>query len=83
MKKSENWSWSIQFIMHKKNNRYHEGIKQIPYVLRYGQPCRVGLSKMNLPPGLLSQLESEEDLEAVRGSHGTDINNSNTSGSSS
>jgi hypothetical protein len=32
---STNWSWGIQFIAHKKNNRYHEGIKQIPYVLRY------------------------------------------------
>jgi hypothetical protein len=52
--KSENWSWGIQFIAHKKNNRYHEGIKQIPYVLRYGQPCRVGLSRMNLPPALLN-----------------------------
>jgi hypothetical protein len=34
--KSQNWSWGIQFIAHKKNNRYHEGIKHIPYVLRYG-----------------------------------------------
>ncbi len=31
-----NWAWVIQFIAYKKNNRYHEGIKQIPYVLRYG-----------------------------------------------
>ncbi len=62
---SENWSWGIQFIAHNKYNCYHEGIKQILYVLRYGQPCRVGLSRMNLPPGLLSQLETEEDLDAV------------------
>jgi hypothetical protein len=62
---STKWSWGIHFIVHTKNNRYHEGIKQIPYVLRYGQPCRVGLSRMNLPAGLLSQLQSEEDLEAA------------------
>jgi hypothetical protein len=63
---STKWSWGIHFIAHtKKNNQYHEGIKQIPYVLRYGQPCRVGLSRMNLPAGLLSQLQSEEDLEAA------------------
>ncbi len=48
-----NWAWGIQFIANKKNNIYHEGIKQIPYVLRYRQPCRVGLSLMNLPPLLL------------------------------
>ncbi len=62
---SKNWSWGIKFIAHKKNNRYHEGIKQIPYVLRYGQPCRVGLSRMNLPPALVNQLQSEEQLEEV------------------
>jgi hypothetical protein len=62
---STKWSWGIHFIAHKKKTRYHEGIKQIPYVLRYGQPCRVGLSRMNLPAGLLSQLQSEKDLEAA------------------
>jgi hypothetical protein len=63
--KSTRWSWGIQFIAHKKNNRYHEGIKQIPYVLRYGQPCRAGLTRMNLPPDLLRTLETEEYLEGV------------------
>jgi hypothetical protein len=29
-----NWAWGIPFIAHKKNNMYHEGIMQIPYVLR-------------------------------------------------
>jgi len=58
-----NWSWGIQFIGHMKNNRYHEGIKQIPYVLRYGQPCRVGLSRMNLPPLLLNGIQTEEQLQ--------------------
>ncbi len=60
-----NWSWGIQFIAHKKNNRYHEGIKQIPYVFRYGQPCRVGLSRMNLPTVLLGSVQTEEDLDRV------------------
>jgi hypothetical protein len=60
-----NWTWGIQFIAHKKNNRYHEGVKQIPYVLCYGQACRVGLSKMNLPAALMSTLTTEEDLERV------------------
>jgi hypothetical protein len=34
--KSTKWSWGIQLIAHIKNNRYHEGIKQIPSVVRYG-----------------------------------------------
>ncbi len=49
----------------QKNNQYHEGIKQIPYVLQYGQPCHVGLSKMNLPPALLEHVESDEDLQRI------------------
>ena len=77
--KSKNWSWGIKFIAHKKNNRYHEGIKQIPYVLRYGQPCRVGLSRMNLPPALVDQLQSEEQL----GRNGKGYNHYSISGSSS
>jgi len=60
-----NWSWGIQFIAHKKNNRYHEGIKQIPYMLRYDQPCHVGLSRMNLPTVLLGSVQTEEDLDRV------------------
>jgi hypothetical protein len=58
-----NWRLGIQFIGHMKKNRYHEGIKQIPYVLRYGQPCRVGLSRMNLPPLLLNGIQTEEQLQ--------------------
>jgi hypothetical protein len=42
---------------------YHKGIKQIPCVLRYGWPCHVGLSLMNLPPAFLGKLVTEEDIE--------------------
>ncbi len=63
MKISPNGHGAFSLLPTKKNNRYHSGIKQIPYVLRYGQPCRVGLSRMNLPPAMLQQLRSEEDLE--------------------
>jgi hypothetical protein len=59
------WSSDIQFIAHKKNNCYHEGFKLISYVLKYGQPCRFRLHWMNLTPGLLSRLQTEEDLEAA------------------
>lgn len=33
---------------------------------RYGQPCRVGLSRMNIPAGLLTKLQNEDDLEETR-----------------
>jgi hypothetical protein len=46
-------SVGIHFVAHQKNNRYHSGIKNIPYILRYGQACKVGLSHMNLPGSLL------------------------------
>jgi hypothetical protein len=41
---------------------HYEGIKNIPYSLRYGQTCRVGLSYTNLPTNLLEQLKEEENL---------------------
>jgi hypothetical protein len=40
-------------------------MKQISYVLQYGQPCRVILSEMKLPPGLPSKLQTEKDLETA------------------
>ena len=42
--KTKRWSVGIHFVAHQKNNRYHAGIKNIPYVLQYGQACRVGLT---------------------------------------
>jgi hypothetical protein len=63
--KTKRWSVGIHFVAHKKNNRYYDGIKNIPYVLRYGQACRVGLSCMNLPENLLQKLETEEDLNSA------------------
>jgi hypothetical protein len=62
---SKRWSVGIHFMAHQKNNRYHAGIKNIPYVLRYGQACRVRLSHMNLPDSLLQKLETEEDLNSA------------------
>lgn len=44
---------------------YHRGFKQLPNVLRYRQPYRVGLYRTNLTSGLLSKLQTEEDLEAL------------------
>jgi hypothetical protein len=46
-----------------KNNRYHAGTKQIPYVLMYSQLCHFGLSRMNLSPAIMQYLYSEDDLE--------------------
>ncbi len=60
---NSNWAWGVEFIAHKKKNRYQEGIKQIPYVPMYDHPFCVGLSRMNLPPALLQKLATEEDLE--------------------
>jgi hypothetical protein len=49
--------------VHKKNNWYHEGTKQIPYVLHYGQPYCVDLSRTNLSPGLMQKVTTEGELQ--------------------
>jgi hypothetical protein len=63
--KTKKWSVESHFVTHQLNNRYHAGIKNIPYALQYGQACRVGLSHMNLPENLLQKLEKEENLNSV------------------
>ena len=60
-----NWTIGIHIVCHKKNNRYHSGINAVPYRLRYGQRCRVGINTLNLPQVVLTKIFSEQDLRAA------------------
>jgi len=62
---SKKWSLGCHFVASEKNNRFHEGVKNTPYVLMYGQRMRVGLSSLNLSPELLSKLETEDQLRSL------------------
>ncbi len=54
----------IHLVAQKKVSCRDKEYKNVLYVLWYGQPCRVGLSLMNLPNKLLQKLETEEDLSS-------------------
>lgn len=43
----------------------HLGIKQVPYVLTYGQKPRVGISNLPLDPSVLDALATEADLNNI------------------
>ncbi|XP_072377785.1 KRAB-A domain-containing protein 2-like [Diabrotica undecimpunctata] len=62
--KTSQWSKGIKFIQFMKNRAYHSGISCSPYEALFGCKAKVGL-KTSLPAGTLTEIRSEEDLEAI------------------
>ncbi|XP_072398084.1 uncharacterized protein [Diabrotica undecimpunctata] len=62
--KTSQWSEGIKFIQFMKNRAYHSGISCSPYEALFGCKAKVGL-KTSLPAGTLTEIRSEEDLEAI------------------
>ncbi|KAK3924089.1 KRAB-A domain-containing protein 2 [Frankliniella fusca] len=56
------WVEGLEFVASMKNRRHHQGIGRSPYEALVGCPMKVGLGTA-FPPELVSNLESEEDLE--------------------
>ena len=63
--KTSHWNHGLKFIQLMKNSALHSGIKRSPYEAMFGCPPRHGLASLNIPIESLSNVESEEDLEAV------------------
>ncbi|XP_050499952.1 KRAB-A domain-containing protein 2-like [Diabrotica virgifera virgifera] len=63
--KSSNWSYGLKFIQLMKNSALHSGIKRTPYEAMFGCPPKHGLATSSIPTEALTNVESEEDLEAV------------------
>ncbi|KAK3929775.1 KRAB-A domain-containing protein 2 [Frankliniella fusca] len=59
------WAEGLKFVASLKNRRHHQGIGRSPYEALFGCPMKVGLGT-SFPPELVSNLESEEDLEVGR-----------------
>ena len=55
----------IKFVKFQKNNSYYTGIGMAPFEAIYGSKAKLGLTSSNLPPELLSTLETEENLMQV------------------
>ncbi|XP_072389525.1 KRAB-A domain-containing protein 2-like [Diabrotica undecimpunctata] len=62
--KAIQWSEGIKFIQFMKNRAYHSGISCSTYEALSGCKAKVGL-KTSLPAGTLTEIRSEEDLEAI------------------
>ena len=49
-----------------KNRAYHHGIKCPPYEAMFGQPMKCGLRISNLSDEVVSNISTEEELEALK-----------------
>jgi hypothetical protein len=59
------WSEGLRFVQFQKNRSHHRVIDQPPYTALLGADQNNGLSSSSIPKELLSQLETEEDLEQI------------------
>jgi len=62
---SSNWSYGLKFVQLMKNSALHSGIKRSPYEAMFGCPPKHGLASTSIPTDALTNVESEEDLEAL------------------
>ena len=63
--KTTKWSEGLRFVQFQKNSCHHVGIKRAPYKAMFGVESRLGLKDSALPSAVVSQLNTEEDLESV------------------
>ncbi|XP_037780257.1 uncharacterized protein LOC119576683 [Penaeus monodon] len=63
---SQDWSVGIKIVQFQKNAAHNSGIKCSPYSAMLGCKARVGLTSSPVPTEVVSRLESEDDLIAVK-----------------
>jgi hypothetical protein len=63
--KSTNWSIGCRLMMWWYNTQKHRTIKDVPYPLLFGQMPRIGISDLQLAPGLLDTLATKAELNRV------------------
>lgn len=61
--KSTRWSVGCYFTQWQKNNLLHRVIGRTPYKAVFGHDPKFGLKSTNLPPTILSNITTEEELE--------------------
>lgn len=63
--KTTKWSEGIKFIQFMKNKAHHSGISRSPYEAMFGCKAKVGLKTFLPALETMSDITSEEDLEAM------------------
>lgn len=57
------WSQSLRFVQSNKNRSLRTGIGTSPYEAMFGTPQKIGLKDSSVPKKLLSDIETEEELQ--------------------
>ena len=65
MNNSTRWSIGCSKVAWQVNTQYHETIKNVPYVLTFGQRPRIGISNLPVDPSILDSLHTEAELNMV------------------
>ena len=59
---SRNWSIGCKLARWQINTQFHTGVKNVPYILAFGQRPRCGISSLPLSPELMCSLATEAQL---------------------
>jgi len=62
---TQDWPVGLKFVQQNKNCSFHAGIKMSPYKAMFGVEPRIGLASTALPPEIIHQLQTEDDLRAA------------------
>lgn len=62
---SLNWSVGCKLARWQINTQFHTGVKNVPYILEFGQRPRCGISSLPLSPELMCALATEAQLNAA------------------
>ena len=63
--KSKKWSIGCKFVAWLYNTSYHNAVKNLPFVLVFGQQPKVGISNLPIDPNVLNTLATEADLNDI------------------
>ncbi|XP_060524468.1 KRAB-A domain-containing protein 2-like [Cylas formicarius] len=58
------WSEGLRFVQSNKNCSLHTGIIKSPYEAMFGVPEKIGLMHSSIPEKLLSNIETEQELQS-------------------
>ena len=62
---SNKWSLGCKFVAWFYNTSYHNAVKNLPYVLVFGQEPKVGISNLPIDANLLNSLATEAELNDI------------------
>ena len=67
MKMNNSTSWSIggSKVVWQVNTQYHETVKNVPYVLTFGQCPGIGIPNLPVDPSILDTLHTKAQLNMV------------------